>query len=240
MSEITLCIPGPWMDRSDFLRSVITHAPVGQFMFAGGILADVQAKDHVMATVVDHDPALRRAFDLAGQRQLDEATLAAVAAHQSVAFLFLEGDVRALRPQLIKYSELLRDLGGTAVKIDSCGVAHTWARWLELLGSGQDWDLYCAAVVLVGDDDHYYSCGMHHFGLAECAVPRTLDPADAADLMNRFNMWRIAEDPVFESGHTFSLDADAPRWRLALTEDTRHAADEGFYNPEGVWVLSAV
>ena len=122
---------------------------------------------------------------------------------------------------------------------DSTGVAHTWARWLELLGSGQDWDLYCATVVLVGDDDHFYSCGMHHFGLAECAVPRTLGPAEAADLMNRFNLWRIAEDPVFESGHTFSLDADAPRWRLALAEDTRHAADEGFHNPEGVWVLGA-
>ncbi len=237
MSKLILCIPGPWADRSDFLRCVITHSPEGQFMFAGGMLADTRAKDHVMAHVVEHDLDLRRAFELAGHGRLADATLAAVAQHRSLVFLFIEGDVRELRLQITKYSQLLRDLGGTAVKLDSSGVAHDWDRWLEQV-NGEDWPLYGATVVLVGGDTHFYSCGMHHFGLAECAAPRALDPVDAADLMNRFNMWRICEAPHFESGHTFSLDADAPRWRLQHTDDTQHAPDEGFHNPHGVWLLS--
>ena len=237
MSELILCIPGPWADRSDFLRRVITHAPEGRFMFAGGMLADTHAKDHVMAHVAPHDPDLRHAFALAGQGRVGEDTLAAVAQHQSLAFLYIEGDVRGLRPSITKYSQLLRDLGGTAVKVDSSGVAHEWDRWLAQI-NGEDWPLYGATVVLVGGDTHFYSCGMHHFGLAECAVPRALDAGDAADLMNRFNMWRISEAPHFESGHTFSLDADAPRWRLQHTDDTQHEPDAGYYNPHGVWVLS--
>lgn len=238
MSELILCIPGPWADRSDFLRRVITHSPEGRFMFAGGMLADTQAKDHVMAHVVEHDPDLRRAFALAGQGRLGEDTLDAVAQHRSLVFLFIDGDVRALRPHITKYSQLLRDLGGTAVKLDSSGAAHEWDRWLQQVNA-EDWPLYGATVVLVGGDTHFYSCGMHHFGLAECAVPRDMPPADAAELMNRFNMWRISEDPVFESGHTFSLHADAPRWRLQHQDDTEHAPGTGFHNPHGVWVLGA-
>jgi hypothetical protein len=93
-------------------------------------------------------------------------------------------------------------------------------------------------VVLVADEGQYYSCGMHHFGLAECAVPRSMGRAEAANLMNQFNGWRFVERPVLADGHTFSLSADAPRLRMTLGPDTRHAKEDLFYNPHGVWSLA--
>jgi hypothetical protein len=153
-------------------------------------------------------------------------------------YLHFPLDIRAQRERLIKFTKLLQRLGGLAVKVESAGTAHSWERWFNLL-NGSLFDLYCSAVVLVGGTDHFYSCGMHHFGLPECAVPTSVDIGEAADLMNRFNFWQIDEVPTLKSGHTFSLSEDSPRYRVTLQSDNRHEADDTFFNPNGVWYLSA-
>jgi hypothetical protein len=60
---------------------------------------------------------------------------------------------------------------------------------------------------------------MHHFGLPESAAPRSIPAADAADLINRFNYWRIVERPVLSDGHTFSPTPSAPYFRMTLEPD---------------------
>jgi hypothetical protein len=237
-TELLLCIPGPWKDRSDFLRRVITLEPMGQFMFAGGILADVTGKDHLPVEFTPADPHIGEAFEIAGQGKIPPSTLAEIEQHKSVVYLHFPVNLQAERTRLIKFTKLLQRLGGHAVKVESSGISHSWDRWFKLL-DGSLFDLYCSAVVLIGDKGHYYSCGMHHFGLPECAVPTTVDLAEAADLMNRFNFWQVAERPTMTSGHTFSLSEDAPVWRLRLKSDDRHETDHPFYNPNGVWVLGA-
>ncbi|HEY1084723.1 MAG TPA: hypothetical protein VGE29_20830, partial [Prosthecobacter sp.] len=136
-----------------------------------------------------------------------------------------------------KFTGVLRRAGGLAVKVESSGVAHEWDRWFSLL-SGSTFDAYCSAVTLIADSERYYSCGMHHFGLPESSLPRSIEIAAAADLMNRFNIYQIAEHPQLVSGHTFSTASDAPFYRLALSPDSRHDADDLFHNPHGVWDLS--
>src|SRR5262249_53529116 len=136
----------------------------------------------------------------------------------------------------LKFGTVLRRAGGIAVKVESAGIAHTWERWSELL-TGTPFDLYCAVVVLVADEEQYYSCGMHHFLLPECAVPRSMPLADAAELMNQFNFWRMVETPAVADGHTFSLTASSPRFRMTLEPDRRHESDDPFHNEHGVWNL---
>ena len=80
---------------------------------------------------------------------------------------------------------------------------------------------------------------MHHFGLPECAVPRSIPIGEAADLMNRFNYWQIAEAPSLQTGHTFSLSENDPRFRLALEPDSHHSDDHPFFNQHGIWHLTA-
>jgi hypothetical protein len=67
--EILLCIPGPWKDRGDFVRAVISETK-GEFMFTGMILANPGKKPHVPLDFAPHDPHMRQAFELAGQRKL--------------------------------------------------------------------------------------------------------------------------------------------------------------------------
>ena len=183
------------------------------------------------------DPLIEKAFEVSGQGKIALSTLAEINQHKSVLYLHFPGNIQSERLRLIKFTRLIQRLGGYAVKVESSGISHAWDRWFKLL-DGSLFDLYCSAVVLVGDKSHYFSCGMHHFGLPECAVPTNVALAEAADLMNRFNFWQVAENPTVSSGHTFSLSADAPKWRLSLEPDRRHQGEHPFHNPNGVWVLS--
>lgn len=235
--ELIVCIPGPWPDRTDFLRRIIMLEPAGDYMFAGGILAHPGAKDHVPLDFYPPDIHMANAFRIAGQGKISEGTIEQIARHTGIAYLHFPIDIRSQRERILKFTQVLQRAGGFGVKLESCGIAHQWDRWFTLL-SGKPFDIYSSAVVLIGDDKHYYSCGMHHFGLAECAAPRTLAPVDAAYLMNHFNMWRIVEQPHFESGHTFSLDVNSPRFRMFHENDSRHSSEELFFNTHGFWRLA--
>jgi hypothetical protein len=238
-TDLVICIPGPWTDRSDFLRKVIVAEPAGRYMFAGMILADVGSKDHVRLDFCNSDPSIPRAFEIAGQDKIPTGILTQLKEHSSVVYLHFPLDLLNQRNRLLKFSEVIRRLGGIAVKMESAGIAHTWERWQTLL-SGTLFDAYCSSVVLVGDREHYYSCGMHQFGLPDCEAPRSIPVGDAADLMNRFNCWQIAEQPKISTGHTFSLSPEAPRFRLSLENDLRHETESLFQNAHGIWRLVAV
>lgn len=236
--SLLVCVPGPWEDGADLVRRVIVLEPKGQFVLAGGVLADIADKDHVALEFHPSDTQMRTAFELAGQGKLSESILSAIEQHRSVAYLRFPLRLRGERHRILKFTDVLRRTGGFALKVESAGVAHTWKRWSALLG-GSEFDLYCASVGLFGGNDRYYSCGMRHFGLAECSVSRFMELAEAADLMNRFNYWRIIDDPVLTSGHIFSLAPDAPRYRLTLEQDRQHSPDDMFFNSHGVWFLDA-
>jgi hypothetical protein len=236
--ELIICIPGTWTDRSDFLRQVITYEPKGRYMWAGMVLADIQANDHVPLEFCPAAPHIPEAFQIAGQGNLPPDVLARLGEHTGVVYVHFPLDLPDQRERILKFTQLIQRLGGIAVKLECAGVAHSWERWFALL-SGSPFDVYCAAVVLIGDEDYYYSCGMHHFGLPECEVPRSIPTGEAADLMNRFNFWQITERAKLASGHTFSLTEADPHFRLSLQHDARHEREDLFHNPHGIWRLDA-
>ena len=235
--EIILCIPGAWLDSNDLLRQVITFEPKGRYMFAGMVLMDVQGKDHVRMDFGSADPNIAKAFEIAGQGRFSPEILARLSAHTSVVYLHFPMDLPGQRERLLKFTRIIRDLGGIAVKVESCGIAHSWERWDELL-SGNMFEVYCAGIVLVRDDAHFYSCGMHHFGLPECEVAVSTPIEEATELMNQFNFWQIHDKPSVSPGETFSLTETAPRYRLALNPDIRSDREDLFHNPHGVWRLT--
>jgi len=235
--EIILCIPGTWTSHDDFLKQVITYEPIGRYMFAGMVLMDVQGKDHVPLDFCPADPDLPKAFEIAGQGRFTSEVLARIKAHTAVVYLHFPLDLVGQRERMQKFTDIIRDLGGIAVKVESCGNAHTMERWNDLL-SGNMFDAYCAGVVLVRDDKYFYSCGMHHFGFPECEVASSIPIEEAAHLMNQFNFWQIHDKPKVSPGETFSLTETAPRFRLSLAPDPRSDKDDLFHNPHGVWRLT--
>ena len=183
------------------------------------------------------DPNIARAFEIAGQGRFSPELLAQIKAHTSVVYLHFPLNLPEQRERILKFTRIIRDLGGIAVKVESCGLAHSWERWNELL-SGNLFEVYCAGVVLVGDTGHYYSCGMHHFGLPECEVASSTPIEAAAELMNQFNFWQIHDKPTVSSGQTFSVTEKAPRFRSSLQPDTRYDKEDLFHNPHGIWRLT--
>ena len=238
-NEIIVCIPGTWENHTKFIESVVVSTN-GDFMFAGFVLAHPKGNDHVELEFYDADEQMAEAFKFGGQGKLSDATLDQIAQHQSVVYLHFPFDIVSQKERIAKFTEVLSRCGGIAVKLETSGAAHEWERWFELLNSDNLFDTYCASVVLVGDKDFYYSCGMHNFGLPDVQISNKFDAPEAADLMNQFSYWQIVEKPVLKAGHTFSLAADSPHFRLELSKDKRHSKDDLFYNPNGLWELQRV
>jgi hypothetical protein len=237
--ELLLCIPGPWKDRSDFIASVVSKTE-GEFVFAGKILACPHRNDHVVLDFEEHTPQMRKAFEFAGQGKLPAELLDQLDVHAGVAYLHFPVKIIGQRERLALFTNVLMRCGGFAVKVESAGIAHTWDEWFKALASENPFDLYRTFVVLIGDKDYYFSCGMHHFGLPEVEVSRSIAINEAADLMNRFNYWQIVEEPKIAVGHTFSIAADAARYHITLKKDLRHVVTDFFHNEYGVWSLERV
>jgi hypothetical protein len=236
---LMLCIPGPWKDRTDFLTRVVKETK-GEFMFAGIILAQPSRKRHVTLEFCGRFSDLRRAFEFAGQGKLSEDFLCTVDGHQSIAYLHFEVSFIQERDKIIDFTRLMQRVGGFGVKVESAGVAHQWSHWFEQITSENPFDWYRTFVVLVGDERYYYSCGMHHFCLSDVEVARQPEISEAANLMNRFNYWQIVEEPQIDSGHTFSITAEAPHFRLRRVPDSRHPEGDLFHNTSGLWRLEEV
>jgi hypothetical protein len=90
-----------------------------------------------------------------------------------------------------------------------------------------------AHVFLIVGREHYYSCGMHIFGLADGVASRRLENRAAGYLLTEFNHYHLFESPVFSDGQTFRLAQDADRYRIRLSEDAFNPGVECFENPFG-------
>ena len=229
-----LCIPGPWRDRQEFLHALIA-AHAGRYIFAGAILMDTESKDHVELEWCARDGRMREAFRCTCR---DESTLSAIESHGSVLYLQVTLDVPEQRERILKYTDVLRKAGGIAVKLENCGLAHSWQRWFDGLSSPFQNEHYRAVVVQCFDEDGAYSCGMHHFGLPDATIDVGGDEGLAT--LQAFNVYVLMESPNLQPGHTFSKDASSPRCRLHRTPDDRFEPDDLFHNPHGLWRLQEV
>ena len=236
-NEMIVCIPGAWESRKDFLSSVVETTD-GEFMLAAMILAHPKGRDHVELEFAEPYDRMAEAFSSGGRGKLSDETLKKIEKHLSVIYLHFPLDMTSQRLRLVKFTEVVSRCGGIAVKIENSGIAHEWERWFSLLRSDNPFDSYCASVVLSGDQQYYYSCGMHNFGLPDAQTSSDFDTQEAADLLNQFNYYQVLERPRLESGHTFSLTAGSPRFRVNRVTDQRHQEDELFHNPHGLWDLA--
>ncbi len=237
--EMIICIPGPWKNRTEFIENVVT-ATKGKFMFAGAILACPDEKNHIPLELHEPDDNMLEAFSIAGQSKLSKQTFEKIKMHSGVAYLHFPIDILSNKEMVVNYTRVLQAAGGYAVKIESTGIAHDWDVWFENLTSDNPFDQYRTFVVLLGDNDFFYSCGMHHFLLPESQISTTTPIETAADTLNRFNYYQIIEKPDLQQGHTFSLTPDSPSYKLNLSDEQRYSNDESFHNPYGIWTMEIV
>jgi len=202
------------------------------------MLVDVREQDQLRVQLLGRHPRMVDAFRAAGRGDISAELEEKIAQHQSSIYLRFAANFVEERTRVLKYTELARQLGGMAIKIESSGVGHAWERWFHLLASQNEFDWYCAVVMLLADEGIYYSCGMHHFGLADAAIGKHLAPRNAGNLLNKFNYWRIVEPRELKSGDIFRLDDSNRRYRVDLKRDQINPTEDLFHNPQGLWFLT--
>ncbi len=241
MIGVTLWVPGPWKDQSEFVKAIAgTDDGV---VAAGGLMVDDATKQHALFDLLPPNENLAREMFIGSGRSLDKATLEAIENHKSIAAIIITDTGEGLENRLATFTRALRAAGGAAVKVHYSGLAHGWDRWESQLAADQPAGLFRLLVVQVPDDDAGYvsSFGMKQFALPDGAVEGEGGDADTAWALFEFNVFVRAQRPNFRDGHTFSrADAGAQRYRLAHTADRRYPEGHPYLNPHGVWHLSLV
>ncbi|HEU4557132.1 MAG TPA: hypothetical protein VFS20_04755 [Longimicrobium sp.] len=235
MSQIIIRVLGPWRGRTELMEALARQGT--DYMFAGLIFMEQSTQTTCEFDFTDHEPELRQRTEIIGQGKFSSDDLDAVERHSSTAWLIFDNAGYETARAAARFARALLEAGGVAVVVESAGVAHTRERWLRGWSSDDPWDIYSLFVILVGGQGRYFSCGMHNFALPDAAVAASLGTEEGARLLNEFNLYQMVESPVLNSGETFSLEADSPRFRL-----TRQAYEGGYedtpmHNPHGLWSL---
>ena len=234
--QIIVGIPGLWKTRTEIVQSIVSNS--NGLVFAGTVVLDTKTKEGFPLHIYEHDPSLAKAFQIAGQGKIPELTIAQISSHTFTLYCTVQSTSADAAKKMLALVSALLKCGGLAAKVETTGVAHTAERWQELGAGGQPFDLYCAFATLVGSQDCFYSCGMHNFGLPDTCIDRSLQPNEAANILNQFNCYQLAESPKFNDGHTFSIGQNAPRFVLKKEECKFFPPNDYFFNPHGVWHLT--
>jgi len=233
-----LCIPGPWADRNDFNNRLRGYEPKGRYFCAVMMLADVQEKDYLSMEFHEYEGNLSQAFFMASKGKISSANIEQLSAHKNCVYLRLPADVEAQKSRLLKYSGIIRDLGGYAVKVEPSGPAHEWGAWFAALPAQNAFYRYNLFVMLTRDNDYYFSCGMRYFGMPDVEVPINVETNEATAVMNQFNFWQISEHPRIETGLTYSLTPASSFYFIEAQPDHRYKEEDPLRNPQGVWRLT--
>jgi hypothetical protein len=237
-TRIIIGVPGAWATQKDVVTSIARHS--GGFIFAGLVIMDTTTRQGFKLEIYERDPKLHEAFRIAGGGRISDAEIGAIEKHVHTLYCSSSSISLDAARQMLNFGVGLLNAGGLAVKVESSGVAHSPARWRKFAASNDLFDIYTAFVTLIGGKDCFYSCGMHAFGLPEATVPRDLDAKDAAQLLNTFNHHLMADKPLLADGHTFSVAADAPRFKLRKMACDSYELEHPFHNPFGMWRLTRV
>jgi hypothetical protein len=181
------------------------------------------------------DPRLEAAFKAAGAHWVSARDLKRIRQHKQVIYLVGEcgSDTRA-GVFMLAASAVLR-AGGHSVKVESSGLAHSRAKWLQLTHNHYLFRAHEAFVLYVTGDD-VFSCGMHNLGLPD-AIIRSNASSNPVALLRTFTYYLFTESPVVRNGQTFAAAKGEPGYRLFHEASSPYPPGDLFANPYGVWRL---
>jgi len=89
--------------------------------------------------------------------------------------------------------------------------------------------------VSIVEEQDYYTCGMHNFGLPDAITFKNqLDVEEAQWIMQYFCLYTILEQPQLNHHDTFGAYRDRPPFRLKRSECRHFDRDDLFYNQYGM------
>lgn len=237
-SQIIIGIPGNWKKRTEIIQSVASKSE--GYLMAGNIIHNSQKNIGFQVEVYDHDPNLKEAFIYASRDTFQQSLIDDIDQHTNTIYIIADAKGIEDVKEIVDVVVGLLKAGGLAVKIESSGVAYTKEDWYALQLNKDLFPLYSHFVTLIGEDECYFSCGMKAFGLPDVVTPSNIDPEEAADILNNFNLYNIVENPNFNNGETFSVGEDTPVLKITTINDFRYDQEDLFFNPFGLLELKPV
>jgi hypothetical protein len=233
--EIVLCIPGPWADRSALVERIVKDS--GGYIFAGMVLMNMENQESFELEFEGCDERMTDTFKAAGYHWRETPEMDLIAAHKSVVYLISKGGSLENAHSIMEAANALIKAGGLGVKVESSGLAHPPADWAEQCKYNYLFKSHSSYVVYVSDDDTY-SCGMHNFGLPDAIIDSS-ESDNPPELLRAFTHYLLSESPQINSGQTFSVDADAPLYRIIESPCIDYGEGSLFNNPFGTWRLQS-
>lgn len=233
--KTVICIPGIWNSRREIVTSIAKRS--GGYLFAGDALINPSTGEVYKVDLYHHDPVLVEAFANANSGSLTSAEMEQISVHRYAMYLVARGGSVSKARSLMNATSAVLQSGGIAVKIESSGVAHSAAQWIELTLDPSPKSLYSAFVVLVTSDSEYYACGMHNLGLPDASVSMELDSATAKKLLDCLLLSTLEFDTPSANLDCFTCVGVKGRFKAVLEPCVRFPSDDLFYNPYGNWRL---
>lgn len=235
-----LCVLGNWQNADAVLR-IVGEVTRGTF------IVDEEYSQY------SADARMPQAFDACRDRAhptFSPHDVAAVAAHSAVIYIMsphvLAQDALRVSATALRLVGALLRAGALAVKSESAGIAHGmvgWARLAEALDNPASHaglvlrDAFVRRPLLDGDDDCYYTCGMHLLGYRDIEMPADLSPEEAIRWFDGATAALIDQPEDSRLDKPLELDGT-----YRMFEDggpcTRYEQDSFFYNPYGYWHLT--
>ena len=237
-SQIIIGIPGNWKNRTELIQAVATKSE--GYLMAGNIIYNSQKNIGFQVEVYDYEPNLKETFIYASRDSFQQSLLDEIDQHTYTVYIIADAESVEDVKEVVDVGVGLLKAGGLAVKIESSGVAYTKEDWNELHSNKEIFPLYSHFVTLIGEEECYFSCGMKAFGLPDVVTPSTIDPVEAADILNNFNLYNIIENPIFNNGETFSVGEDTPVLKITAINDYRYDQEDLFFNPFGLLELKQI
>ena len=100
------CVPGPWQDRSDFIRRVVNSESDGRYVYDGDVLADVRHQDILKVEFLSRHPRMLKAFQAASRGDLPRQVEEEIAGHSSSIYLRFPLSLVEERLRVLKYTQM--------------------------------------------------------------------------------------------------------------------------------------
>lgn len=244
--KTVLCVPGPWKSHDEVMHAIIENN-LGEYLFAGMLLYDVNRKTGYELEICDPDTRMRNSFEFAGSTTCvrdEEGFLDAIEAHETVLYVVGETGSLQTAEHIARAGAALLKAGGIGLKVESAGKAFTKTQWLDMLEDGFTeaslYKMFVLDVLLDSERGILYSCGMHNLGLKDALFADGQDRAAILDTLSSFGYYQIVDKPTILAGQTFAAYQDAPVYRIHEETNQPNAGHDLFENPLGMWRLDRI
>lgn len=234
-SSITLVIPGVWEDEKELLKQFREN----DYLVLGNILRSLEEPYNFNFEILSHEQGIENSFYYASRYTFDQEILNQLNGHNSILILErIDTHIGSLKA-LLDLSDLVLQLGGIAIKVETTGIAYKASEWNELVTHKDLQTMYSYLVGLVHDTETnvYYSFGMKTFGLADARVSASIGNERACDTLHEFNLFRLMDSPRLLDGETIALVEEGQVFMLQHNSDTRYEREDIFHNRFGIWEL---